>query len=401
MNIFSNLSKRVSRTNGKISSLDRSQKLLIFAALFVFIALIITPLGDLYFNKPEKPQESTSIKTKKSCSVYETESIVPQADGQSVESETIAKDFTRKYAPSDCQFSPEISIASLDTASCERISTHVIVDKNNVYKWQYDPGSSNYSTYIVVEEADAESFTNLYWNYYKDNTNLYYDTGENLSIVDQINLESVEVLSASYIKDKNGVYYVSFSDGEVDIRPIPGFDTATFAVVQNQHNIQTYFKDRNGVYYFGSQEADLTPSETVISEADVDTFIVLNTYLLAKDKSHVYYEGIVVPSVDAEAFEELGGGYYRDRSNVYTTGMNRADFEPLDDSDPCTFELLGYTSDSNWSGYAKDENQVYYLGSVVVGADAETFQTTHSQGVYGGYDKNYRYQGKYRLEELE
>jgi len=299
------------------------------------------------------------------------------------------------YQKSNCSFSSyePITISELDKISCVRISKYLIKDKNYVYKQQYDPGSSDYSSYIILKEATPRTFRSLKYGYYTDDNHVFYDAGESYKIVKNVDILSIHVLSTHYLKDKNNIYFSQLYRQE-EIKPLTGFDIDTFVVVQNNSNHEQYFKDLNGVYY-NERLGVFSPDTSKVNDADSDSFVVMPQYLLAKDKKNVYYKGEIVPHLNALTFEVLDGGYYRDSYSIYT-----GNFAPLQNSDPCSFELVGYKGKYEWSEYAKDTNQVYYRDSIVEGADPLTFQAKIlKDGIYGGFDKNYQYQGKFRVKK--
>ncbi|MEK7595012.1 MAG: DKNYY domain-containing protein [Patescibacteria group bacterium] len=304
------------------------------------------------------------------------------------------KDEQPDYLKSDCHFSSyePIVISGLDKTTCTRISKYFIIDKNQVYKQQYDPGSSDYSSYIILKEADSNSFRALKYGYYQDSRNLFYDTGENYKIVNGIDLKSIQILSTHFIKDKNNIFFSQLYR-QSEIKPLQGFDVDSFSVVQNNTYHEQYFKDKNGVY-FSERVGVFSPNSSKIHEANVGSIKVMQRSLLAKDNNFVYYNGKIVSHLDALTFEELDGGYYRDARSIYTRNFN-----VLPNSDSCTFELIGYKTQYEWSGYAKDKNQVYYHDSIVEGADPSTFQAKEPEsGIYGGFDKNFQYEGRYRIQ---
>lgn len=143
-----------------------------------------------------------------------------------------------------------------------------------------------------------------------------------------------------------------------------------------------------------------------------------------KDHGRVYFVDEHVMHVDANTFEDLGGGYAKDRYNVYLNGR------VLENVDPSTFRLKDrsawrqretieeepvarrgyfktrmnvYYGDKKLNamagsfkelggGYAKDSFTVFYYGEKVEGAMASTFK--YSGDGYGEDNFNAFFRGK-------
>lgn len=334
------------------------------------------------------------LRTKTVCDTFPQQAVTAGED-ESVD----------KYPSQDCTFQvPKgMTIRELDTTSCSRISFYFIVDKNHVYKQLYDPGSSNTASYVIIEEADPATFSHLGSNYYKDINRIYFDAGMDYTIINDVDVNTVQVVSFYFLKDKNHLYYYQYNnDGDNEIitqNIFSDFDAGTFTVIDNELNPQFYFKDKNGIYFrerYGKSGLDLTR----IDGADPDTFMALPHYLLAKDKNHVFYQGKIIESLDANTFEVLDGSYFRDINSIYV--RHQETFTPLANSDPCSFVIIDYRDQYQWGGYAKDKYQVYYRGYIVEGADPDTFQVKERKdGIGGAFDKNYEYQGTHRKEDLK
>ena len=149
----------------------------------------------------------------------------------------IPPDNGRGFSPTDCTFAgfgKQVTPKELDQASCKRISYYVIVDKNRVYKQLYDPGSSDSDQYTILK-VDPANFVSLGSDYYRDAKNLYFDIGTGMRPIRGVDLDSVEVLSTHYLKDKNHVYY----EGQ----RVEGADPATF-----EENDSLGGKDSHHVY---------------------------------------------------------------------------------------------------------------------------------------------------------
>lgn len=101
----------------------------------------------------------------------------------------------------------------------------------------------------------------------------------------------------------------------------------------------------NGLIYGGEIACDVKPLEGI----DVPTFQVLPGTKYARDKNHVYYP-IRISCID---YTDCGVCYYAD---VLIAG-----------ADPATFVYLN-------KEYAIDNDQVYFRGEPIKGADSRTFK---------------------------
>jgi len=105
-----------------------------------------------------------------------------------------------------------------------------------------------------------------------------------------------------------------------------------------------------------------------------------------RDKNHVIYQGRVVWKSEANDLR-LFDGYAKDKSHIYLEGI------VLEKLDPATFELLG-------CGFHRDRNGIYnsYMSfeNVIATIDRDTFEVInpmecHFEEPYNAKDKNHRY----------
>ncbi|WP_170110556.1 DKNYY domain-containing protein [Flavilitoribacter nigricans] len=88
-------------------------------------------------------------------------------------------------------------------------------------------------------------------------------------------------------------------------------------------------------------------------EVDPETFEILSQRAFAKDKDQVFYQGLVLPGVDAPSYRLLPSGIFTaDKDRIYFLHL------PIGQADPATFEEIGYP-------YAKDKNFIY-CGSIPI-----------------------------------
>lgn len=115
------------------------------------------------------------------------------------------------------------------------------------------------------------------------------ETTYNCRPINDVDLETFQVLDFSTAKDKNKVY-VFHSDHEKFFITNPSTieDPLTFQPLQHEKEIGTssdYSKDSKNVYY------KFIP----MNNADVDTFVLVDSqYHYAKDKNHTYMRGEIV-----------------------------------------------------------------------------------------------------------
>ncbi len=144
---------------------------------------------------------------------------------------------------------------------------------------------------------------------YEIRDNKVYYEGDLLKNAD---VESFQILSHLYAKDKKNVY----SFGEI----IYEFDVESFEVCFTLGNDPTptnYTKDKNSIYYLNVK----------LEQLDLDTFIALENYY-GKDKKLVFFEDHLVEYIDTKTFisyrksQIVDGISYNseDKNNYYSFG---------------------------------------------------------------------------------
>lgn len=182
-----------------------------------------------------------------------------------------------------------------------------------------------------------------------------------------------------------------------------------------------YYIRRTKVFYLGG-----FPSTAFeIEGADVGSFQVIDSEY-AKDKSHVYFNGVVIPDSDPATFEILETWFSRDKNHVYVSGQiftnDPANFEHVDgnvyidsqhiywDTEPISddpqnlvvigsFNFFTYLKDSRTvfvngnpidgaapttfevvnEGYSRDAKNAFYFDELIPGADLDTFEALEQQ----------------------
>jgi hypothetical protein len=227
-----------------------------------------------------------------------------------------------------------------------------------------------------LKDSDPSSFRILSKEYAINNKAVFCfsgDKGRSLSVIGGLDLEKVEVLPHSYVKDDKSVYLCS--------RWVRGADPATFestglrqgrdanAIYNGEERIQVatpkkvallkhgYFIDNKKVYFNSFQ------GHKVLPDADPETFEQIN-HLYSRDANHVYYHWSKLEDADPKTFVELGN-YAKDDNHVYIN------VELLPDIDAKSFRVL--------SGfYFIADDSVYYMRNKLPYADPETFAIVDS-----------------------
>jgi len=233
---------------------------------------------------------------------------------------------------------------------------------------------------IVDNVTDIANFRYLGGNYFADSTKVYfYDTHlqENIDVVANADPNSFQVRGDFHAEDNNRYFSKASS-----------FGSKTVPLVEiNEY----YSKVGDQIYY------QVFPS----SNADAASFVVVNG-ILGYDNARVYYGnaqeladtsnvheyelklttignllfagGTKITGVDNTTFEYLGGGYFKDASNVwyYSTNLTTSS-----GADPANFSYLGYKCDvlhcSAITHVAKDNAGVYYGQTLNTNLDASSY----------------------------
>ena len=159
-----------------------------------------------------------------------------------------------------------------------------------------------------------------------------------------VDMKSFKVLNSVLSKDKDHVYYESYTIKDRDI-DIPSFQAKANGYMTN------YGFDKNNVYFL---ETDYKDGEgyaisTIIQEADPESFQKID-HDWGKDASNYFYRNKVI-EVDYSTFRNLHNYFSKDDSTVYM--HYNGSFMKISASAP-TFTIVD-TSD-----YAYDKNNLYH-----------------------------------------
>jgi hypothetical protein len=190
----------------------------------------------------------------------------------------------------------------------------------------------------VVVSQQADEFKIIDDEYAIDSTYVY-SHGE---IVEGMVAESFTVISPYYRKDKNQAYYFN--------TPIPESDPNTFKVLNDDIS-----KDQKNLYYNGFIVANKKLSEVTRSVAN-------ELQKIWKWKS-LHLDATTVILVPSDDIENITNDFYAYENEVYGRDKKLVGIKPAD--------VMVLDQDEN--AYVRIGDDIFYYGSLIVGADAETF----------------------------
>ena len=212
----------------------------------------------------------------------------------------------------------KLNIKGLDFQTFENIneSEYYYKDKSNVY---YKSDENLYK----IESADIKTFEILdsdytgYGNFSKDKNNIYLNNKK----LEGIDVKTFEKMQANLIKDKNGIYKVEEDEGKHEFKIVPINARIDF---KNLKNLDWgYFKVDKNIYYFDGDKFEK------IEGADANSFEKVEYSSLYKDKNYVYYNGKKIVGMDSKdignideewSIEEVNGTWIKYKDNVYYKG---------------------------------------------------------------------------------
>ncbi len=300
----------------------------------------------------------------------------------------------------------------VDAVSYELIDDNYAKDKNNIYYY-----------WEILNWVDFNSFKVLKWNYgwyySMDKSNIYFwkdkisevkgelvtefenDTEKLylriwdklfnnwIYISDKLDVDSFEIVSRNYVKDKKDVFYINYDREYIALE---NSDPKTFELLNDE--TQYSWKDKNNVYIMWDILDWEDPSKYKINKYKPEyKFITLRLAdnrikIVEKEKVNFFNEAWIYRSynwelyyvdqkidwADIDSFEILSNNYSKDKNNVYYWGKK------IKDADIKTFELLN--NKDKYIEYAKDKKSVYYLDSKLKDADPKTFELIQDSGFW-------------------
>ena len=166
-----------------------------------------------------------------------------------------------------------------------------------------------------------------------------------------------------------------------------------------------YYRAGNEIYMFkiennakkSTQNLDL-PTPVLIPDVDVATFVpgisAEFNWWVAKDKSRVYIDGILVSEIDPQTVVYIPHSQqmFKDKNHVYqivSTQTNSKGYENTQ-YDSETFTIMdGTWNYSSYYMYIKDKNGVYFGNRKIIGADPNTFTVFTTPKLVGGQGGGY------------
>ena len=178
-----------------------------------------------------------------------------------------------------------------------------------------------------------------------------------------LDVASFEVLSETYTRDANRVYYKVVSNDEFIVIVLPEADPASFELLEGNLT-----RDKSRVWY----------NFEIRQGVDAATVEPIAGGPVYKDKNSVFYQYQAIEGADPASFKHVGSGYYADSKRVYWCT------DPIPDADPATFKVLGD------SFVGKDRSRAYRSGEPLDGLDAATLELIvhHEAGFQIYSDKN-------------
>ena len=210
------------------------------------------------------------------------------------------------------------------------------------------------------QKIDKATFQEITATYSKDKNGVYVweNRGwKNLEGLDPVTFEIINISGSArrYLKDKNGIYSIIYSmDGDSDnlvLEKLP-YDSQTFEVIN-----KLYTRDKNNIYY----------SDRKIIGADLSTFQI-GSDGFSKDKNNIYLEGKRILGIDKDTVKIIELPYIEDKNNVYYRNKK------IEGADKNTFELIYDFGSVVNRYYSKDKNNVYYENKKLKGIDVKTFK---------------------------
>ncbi len=160
-------------------------------------------------------------------------------------------------------------------------------------------------------------------------------------------MKTISIIALVLVGGGVALYYLfflntfSFSDGA--------------KIIDKNKSNQYYFKNNKVVFVRNANFFSLGAQE--IAGAEADHFEVL-AYNVAKDKSHVYFDGEILKHADPKTFELIPSGGLIDKKynyHIYTKDASHVFhfYDLIKEAEALSFQYL-------WGDFSKDENYLFY-----------------------------------------
>jgi len=317
----------------------------------------------------------------------------------------------------------EMIIEGADPNTFDLVSPEEIYDEKYKFFTYTKDANQVFYLYLSIKGADASSYRHLWGDFSRDDTNLYFmekklvaisenpekitnDSDENylrigeavyyqMMLIESANADSFSVIKESFAKDNHAIYSGS--------KLLKDVDPYSFEII-NDH----YQRDKNRLYY------ETKP----LLKSDPDSYEFINT-LFSKDKNNLYYIGNIVMDANPIKYgkreiEKLDN----DRSLMnlvyddnYTLFVKRNELTEISrihnlykndvyclslriiDADHKTFKVFKDCEEM----YARDKDHVFSRSQIIKDADIASFQVINAQFAK---DKNHVYFFERRLQDV-
>jgi len=281
-------------------------------------------------------------------------------------------------------------------------------------KWYAADKVQVYLSGDLIENADPATFK-VHSYYFAEDVSDFYWSGKALNVRDKSTFKLLgesDSWQTKWAKDRYNGYYL---DGGV----ISDIDYETFHPIDAKKNNHSgsYAADKNRVYFMDMivPEADPLTFKEVAFYIGQDKYRAykgatptqIKDYTRLRRLGDMYADGVnvydhdfhILPNADAETFEHIERNWYKDKSNVWwdnkmLIGANPKKFVPVQVSS----YRNGKKDPMNGGdfNYGKDEKHVFCQDSLLVGADADSFEKINfpDGDSWTVFDRNRVYQGK-------
>lgn len=255
------------------------------------------------------------------------------------------------------------------------VDLKTFVFENKVMKdanYVYYADASSYSNPIlkIIPKAKPNSFSyhTQYENWAKDDAYYFFNNNP----VNEIDYASFCIVNRCFYYDKNNIYIMPSNYDYT----VPKQDLKLVAVQKTTNNIklinELYVQSNNCIYFVDENftlaidkrfKTFVFDTINSVQEVDYSMIKVNNKTLLYKGDNYP------INNVDVATFTKLDFIYYKDKNRVYykDTILVGADAE--------TFEVIKSNQFSHESSslYAKDKNHVYYVNHPIKGSNPKQF----------------------------
>ena len=236
----------------------------------------------------------------------------------------------------------------------------------------------------LTKSPDLKSFKILNENFAKDKDTIYYKEYDIL----EADINSFEILDEDTGKDKNYIYlYGETVRYENSGEPV---DMKKVTFYENSKSKMYYFRNKNDIYVMEGIYAEK------VDNVDKRTFEDLGGGF-GRDKNWIYSGKMKLRNIDRESFENIGDGYIKDKNGIYRDAEvifydsdDSYNISRLENVDKESFENIG-------EGYSKDKNNIYYNNEKFKNIDVKTFQIVDN---FFEKDKSNVFYKEYKLKNI-